>query len=91
MDRHNRQVTLNLDDVEHVVNFASEMLVRLAFFTQAPMSEPEKRAEAAHQRLDEINTLLHQHLDKRMEDYGEEYDNAGTPVPGCDIPDNGSE
>ena len=91
MDQQPRQVTLDLDNVQSLVNFSSEVLVRLAFFSTAKELSQEQRTEAAHKYLDALSGFLHDHLNERTEAFHKEHDDAGTAVPGRDLPDHPAE
>jgi hypothetical protein len=86
-----KTITLDLDNPDQLVNFSSEVLLRLAFFgTNGKMSKKD-RLKQAHHNLDMMLSTLHKQLKERSTHYQEEYDNLGNQVQGCEVPDNSTE
>ena len=77
-------VKINLDNTQEVVDFAAEVMCRLAFFGTPDGMLSKDRAKAAYTNLDNLFNEVKQLLKNRLPHYEKENDNVRSQVPGSD-------
>jgi hypothetical protein len=83
-------ITLDLNDIETLVNFSSEVLIRLAFFG-VPDINAKERSKLAHRNVDLLCSSLHKLLKARYNAFMNEYDNLKSQIQESDSASTGPE